>query len=402
MKSAAKRARKRHVQQELFRRGGKRKGAGRKPKGARAGAKHAVRPAVKPSDALHVVMRVVPAVGNMRRRAMYKAMREATIAAALRERFRIVHISLQRTHVHMIVEAATKEALARGMQAFQISAARNINTVLSGKYGRRRGKVFADRYHVEVIKSPTRARRALLYVTTGESTRRTSKGWQARGWSTLSRREFCFGAGKSSRTRTSCGQYAKAMIRCSCEPPKAGYSARAGNCVDRYPHGMCQASARDAAGTGTLAYLLIRDRLVGHRHGGLVFEVTRGGALDDGFGLGAAFANARSATEVVAVDGEYRWRTALGGDDDRDGRTNDDGAAPGPDQRIAAQLAAGGRRALLAFGDDGGGVVRDGAARGLPGFAHGGGEVCAVAEADLDERGAARRCAGAALKDQRR
>ena len=75
-------------------------------------------------------MRVVSAVGSLRRRAMYKAMRDATITAALRERFRIVHISLQRNHVHLLVEAEHKAALARGMQGFMISAARHINTAL--------------------------------------------------------------------------------------------------------------------------------------------------------------------------------------------------------------------------------------------------------------------------------
>src|SRR6185436_14788644 len=121
--SGSKRARKRHVQQDLFRRGGKRKGAGRKPKGARAGAPHDKRKTIKSSHALHVVMRVVPAVGSLRRRAMYKAIREASITAALRGRFRIVHLSLQRTHIHMLAEAETELALARGMQGFQISAA---------------------------------------------------------------------------------------------------------------------------------------------------------------------------------------------------------------------------------------------------------------------------------------
>src|SRR3954470_3331714 len=104
-RSRSRRSRKRHVQQELFRRGGKRKGAGRPPKGTRAGSGHQKRPAVKPYHALHVVLRVVPAVGSLRRRLMYRAMREATIVAAVRERIRIVHISLQRTHVHLLVEA---------------------------------------------------------------------------------------------------------------------------------------------------------------------------------------------------------------------------------------------------------------------------------------------------------
>jgi REP element-mobilizing transposase RayT len=164
-RAAARRVHKRHVQQELFNRGGKRKGAGRKPKGARAGSPHEERPEVKPKHALHVVLRAVPAVGNLRRREMYKAMREATIVAAVREQIPIVHISLQRNHVHLLVEAENKQALARGMQGFQISAARTINTILgTDKYRRRRGPVFADRYHLEVITSPTRARHALSYI----------------------------------------------------------------------------------------------------------------------------------------------------------------------------------------------------------------------------------------------
>jgi hypothetical protein len=76
---AAKRERKRHVQQQLFRRGGKRRGAGRKPKGARAGEQHIARPEFKPYHALHVVMRIVPEVGSLRRHKMYKALRDATI-----------------------------------------------------------------------------------------------------------------------------------------------------------------------------------------------------------------------------------------------------------------------------------------------------------------------------------
>jgi REP element-mobilizing transposase RayT len=153
------------VQQELFRRGGKRKGAGRKPKGARAGSPHAKRPDVKPCQALHVTLRVAPEIGSLRRRRMYHAMRDATIVAAVRERIRIVHISLQRTHVHLLVEAEDAAALARGIQGFKISAARNINTVLGGgRCRRRRGRVFTDRYHLEVATSPRHARNLLGYI----------------------------------------------------------------------------------------------------------------------------------------------------------------------------------------------------------------------------------------------
>jgi hypothetical protein len=64
-------------------------------------------------------MRVVPAVRSLRRRKMYQAIREATIAAARSERLRIVQVSLQRSHVHMIVEAENAKALAQGMQALR-------------------------------------------------------------------------------------------------------------------------------------------------------------------------------------------------------------------------------------------------------------------------------------------
>jgi hypothetical protein len=74
---------------------------------------------------------------------------------------------VQRTHIHLIVEADNKLALSRGMQSFQISAAKHINRVYSEKMkldARRRGSVFPDRYHQELIETPRQARHALAYV----------------------------------------------------------------------------------------------------------------------------------------------------------------------------------------------------------------------------------------------
>lgn len=147
-------------------RGGKRRGAGRPPKGKRAGAPHKPRPFLHARYPVHVVLRVIAAVGNLRRRCVYQAIREATITTARREDFRIIHLSIQRTHVHLIVEASDKRALASGMQGFQISAAKHLNAAISkGKPGpRRRGTVFPDRYHAEIIMSPRQARHTLAYV----------------------------------------------------------------------------------------------------------------------------------------------------------------------------------------------------------------------------------------------
>jgi REP element-mobilizing transposase RayT len=146
--------------------GGKRRGAGRPPKGKRAGAPHKARPFLHERYPVHVTLRVVSAVGKLRRRRMYQAVREATLTTARREDFRIVHLSIQRDHIHMLVEAKDKEALAKGMQGFQISAAKHLNAAISkGKPGpRRRGSVFSDRYHAKIITSPTQARHTLSYV----------------------------------------------------------------------------------------------------------------------------------------------------------------------------------------------------------------------------------------------
>jgi REP element-mobilizing transposase RayT len=156
-----------HEQLTLWKqRGGKRPGAGRKPRGPRASERHKKRPEHLARHPVHVVLRVVRDVGSLRRRCAYRAFREALLVAARRDKFRIVHISLQRTHVHLLVEADGKGALALGMQSFQISAARQLNRAL-GKARRgapRRGTVFPDRYHAEVITTPTQARHTLSYV----------------------------------------------------------------------------------------------------------------------------------------------------------------------------------------------------------------------------------------------
>jgi REP element-mobilizing transposase RayT len=168
--TAARSKRKRRSEPEqlvLFKqRGGKRRGAGRPPKGKRAGSPHKERPFLHKRYPVHVVLRAVSAVGNLRRRCVYQAVREATLTTARRENFRIVHLSIQRNHIHLLVEADDKCALASGMQGFQISAAKHLNAAISKRTPgpRRRGVVFPDRYHAEIITSPTQARHALNYV----------------------------------------------------------------------------------------------------------------------------------------------------------------------------------------------------------------------------------------------
>ena len=190
--------RKRHVQQELDlrrdkngqRRGGKRRNAGRPARGKRAGAPHKRRPWFEGKFPQHIVLSVVREIGSLRKRHMYRALREASLTVALRElhdkpraSFRIVHISIQRTHIHLIVEADNKTALSNGMQRFQISAAKHLNREASrGLTRRRRGTVFPDRYHQEIITNPTQARRTLAYVLNNWRKHQDDRNGEARTW----------------------------------------------------------------------------------------------------------------------------------------------------------------------------------------------------------------------------
>jgi REP element-mobilizing transposase RayT len=164
------------VQQSLFRNGGKRRGAGRKPAGPRARATHRARPTIKASHAMHVTIRVMSDLPSLRQRLTYAAIHAASAAAAKQPAFRLVHLSIQDEHMHLIIEADDKGALARGMQSFQISAARRINAVLG-----RRGRVFDDRYHLVVVRSPKQMRTVLAYVLSNWRKHGADRGF-ARGW----------------------------------------------------------------------------------------------------------------------------------------------------------------------------------------------------------------------------
>jgi REP element-mobilizing transposase RayT len=166
-KTCMARRRTRHVQPALVFRtwGGKRKGAGRKQVNERKSQPHRLRPDVRPNHAVLVTLRVVQSVRRMRRRDAFRAIRKAMLVVLARTDFRVVHLSIQANHVHLVLEAESKRALSRGMQALQISAARRLNQVDLDASGRvRRGPVFVDRFHAEVVTTPTHARHALSYV----------------------------------------------------------------------------------------------------------------------------------------------------------------------------------------------------------------------------------------------
>jgi REP element-mobilizing transposase RayT len=139
-------------------RGGKRPGAGR-PRKPGAKPRNVRRPELSKHTPVHVSLRVDGAVGRLRSRSGFRAIRRAVAACIGRLDFRIVHSSIQSNHIHLLVEANHKRALANGVRAFMISAAQHLNRARG-----RRGRVFTQRYYAVQLKSPMQARNALAYV----------------------------------------------------------------------------------------------------------------------------------------------------------------------------------------------------------------------------------------------
>jgi REP element-mobilizing transposase RayT len=166
------------------RKGERRKKVGRPKKGPRASERHKRRLALRADRPAHVILRAHADVGSLRRPDVFHAIREALITVwKLEDSFHIVHFSVQRTHIHMLVEATDRLALAKGMQTFGISAAKHINALILDEDGkRRRGSVFPDRYHVKILKTPRQVRNCLAYVLNNWRHHGEDRGPRSRTW----------------------------------------------------------------------------------------------------------------------------------------------------------------------------------------------------------------------------
>ena len=150
-------------------RGGLRAGAGRK-KSKASGMPHLRRAEFAERHPVHVTLRLAKGCWNLRSRRALRALEAAFHAGRERFGFRLVHYSVQGNHLHLVTEAAGKESLTRGVKGLEVRLARALNNLM-----RRKGRVFGDRYHAHILKTPREAARALRYVL-------MNFAHHARGW----------------------------------------------------------------------------------------------------------------------------------------------------------------------------------------------------------------------------
>jgi REP element-mobilizing transposase RayT len=139
-------------------RGGPRPGAGR-PRGPRPRVLHRERDPVPGHCPVHVTLRVREGVPSLRTASLLREFRRSLAEASERGDFRVNHYSLQGDHLHMIVEAHGKDALARGMKSIGARLARAVNRIFA-----RSGSVLDGRFHSRVLRTPREVRNALAYV----------------------------------------------------------------------------------------------------------------------------------------------------------------------------------------------------------------------------------------------
>jgi REP element-mobilizing transposase RayT len=130
---------------------------GPKP-GPRPNVRHRARAVHKYWNPMHATLRAVNGLPSFRAERLFVAF-ERAVRTTRRKDFRIVEFSVQDNHVHLIVEADDKDARARGMKSFSVRANRLFNVAS----GRRRGRVWGDRYHRRDLTSARQVRNALVY-----------------------------------------------------------------------------------------------------------------------------------------------------------------------------------------------------------------------------------------------
>ncbi|MFT3693115.1 MAG: transposase [Kofleriaceae bacterium] len=170
-------------------RGGRRDGAGRPKLTAAARKKrgprpepHSARARLRAYEPQHVVLRSNYALSTFRSDDVLDAIGEAAFAVSKHEdTFRIVHFSLQDSHIHLIVEASDNVAMARGMKSFAGAVSKHINALITRLTGeRRRGSVFRDRYFVIALRTPRQVRNTIAYVLNNWRHHGADRGSRAR------------------------------------------------------------------------------------------------------------------------------------------------------------------------------------------------------------------------------
>ena len=119
---------------------------------------HTIRPELK--GPAHVVLRIQRGLPWLRTPKTCRVLERAFRRGREKGDFRLIEFSVQRDHLHLVVEAGSRRQLSRGMQGLMIRIAKALNRFWRGRVGR----VFADRYFALALTKRWQLWRTLRYV----------------------------------------------------------------------------------------------------------------------------------------------------------------------------------------------------------------------------------------------
>ena len=109
---------------------------------------------------VHVTMKIRRGLPSLRTPRAYRVLERAFRAGKEKKEFGLYQFSVQRDHLHLIVEANDRHSLARGIQGLAVRIAKALNK----HWHKRHGSVFAERYFSRALTKPMQVWRALRYV----------------------------------------------------------------------------------------------------------------------------------------------------------------------------------------------------------------------------------------------
>lgn len=108
---------------------------------------------------VHVSLKLIDSLPSLRSPSVRPLVESCLRGVKDRGSLRVVHYSIQKRHVHLIVEAIDAKTLSGGVKGLSISVAKRLNLTEG-----RSGRVFVDRYFARILRTPRQTRACLRYV----------------------------------------------------------------------------------------------------------------------------------------------------------------------------------------------------------------------------------------------
>lgn len=96
---------------------------------------------------------------SLRRRPLWAVVRRSIERARGRFGMRLTHFTVQRDHLHLVIEGVESRALRSAMTGLNVRIARGLNRVMKTS-----GRRVAERYHTRILRTPREVRHVVRYV----------------------------------------------------------------------------------------------------------------------------------------------------------------------------------------------------------------------------------------------